>query len=73
MSIKEYELKYRCKLKAEIFAAGYRTIKEFALSIGIHPTQLSKIISGIENQQPEIAHKMAAKLGIDFKKLRKLI
>ena len=63
---------YRFELRGKIATAGFRTVGDFALSIGVDPGRVSRIICGWELPNAKIRAAMAEKLSLsvdDFLKL----
>jgi transcriptional regulator with XRE-family HTH domain len=63
----------RHKLKAAVHIAGYPTYAELANSMGMHPTQLSRILNGREHPSPMIQRRLANELGLSLKELKDLL
>ena len=63
---------YRFELRGKIATAGFRTVGDFALAIGVDPARVSRIICGWELPNAKIRAAMAEKLNLsidDFVKL----
>jgi transcriptional regulator with XRE-family HTH domain len=63
----------RAKLKAQIILSGYPTYGELANNLGVHPTQLSRILNGHEHPSPVFQRRLADELGLTLKELRELL
>jgi plasmid maintenance system antidote protein VapI len=64
---------YRYKLRARLAERGYRTQRELAEAIGLRPDRISRVISGWEIPSPELARRMADRLGMTLEELRSLL
>lgn len=63
---------YRFELRGKIAMAGFRTVGDFALAIGVDPAKVSRIICGWELPNAKLRAAMAEKLNLsidDFVKL----
>ena len=63
----------RHALKGRVYAAGWKTLVDFAEEVGIHRVYLSKILGGHEFPSPNTQRKIAAGLGLTVKELLELL
>ncbi|MBW2070006.1 MAG: helix-turn-helix transcriptional regulator [Deltaproteobacteria bacterium] len=63
----------RLSLKAQIYSAGYASLREFAERLGIHPGYLSQILGGIVSPGPAMQRRLAEALGLTIKELGTLL
>jgi hypothetical protein len=65
--------KHRLKLKARIFEAGFRTVREFAAAAGTDPSRVSRVISGWEFPSDCLVRSMATALRVSAQDLTKML
>ena len=63
----------RFRLKARIFEVGYRTFRDFATKVGMHPVMLSKVLNGHLFPGPSLQRRIAEELGLTLRELRELL
>ena len=64
---------YRFELRGKIATAGFRTVGDFALAIGVDPARVSRIICGWELPNAKIRAAMAEKLNLSIDDFLKLL
>jgi hypothetical protein len=65
--------KYRYKLKARIFEAGFKTVQEFAAAAGTDPSRVSRVIGGWEFPSDCLARSMADALRVSAQDLEQML
>ena len=76
VEIEDFEWKrpsYRFALRALIISKGFRTVSEFAKSLGTPIPRVAKVVCGWEYPGPTLAKKMADALSINLETMEKLI
>jgi transcriptional regulator with XRE-family HTH domain len=63
----------RYTLKGNVVAAGFRTYREFAETVGVHPATLSQVLNGHLWPGPTLQKRMARELGLSLRQLKEML